>query len=117
MPTLQAHAAEVMDGAVMGPWDWDGPPSNIHVFERDRPHMRVCFLTSDGPTEARARLIAAAPDLLAAIELSERSELEHANCAECGGEGEAEACEACFPLADDARFARRAAIAKAEGRS
>lgn len=38
-------------------------PRNLHVVLADAPHMRVCFLTSDGPTEERARLIAAAPDL------------------------------------------------------
>lgn len=51
-------------------WDYDGPLDNIHVFERDRPHMRVCFMTSDGPTEERARLIAAAPDMLRALKAS-----------------------------------------------
>lgn len=52
-----------------GPWSWDGPTHNIHVREEARPHMRVCFLTSDGPTEANANLIAAAPNLLAALKL------------------------------------------------
>jgi len=49
------------------PWMWDGPPHNIHVVQANAPHMRVCFLTSNGPTEANARLISAAPDLLAAL--------------------------------------------------
>lgn len=48
-------------------WIWDGPPDNIHVLEADRPHMRVCFLTSNGPTVERANLIAAAPELLEAL--------------------------------------------------
>ena len=50
-----------------GPWAYDGPPDNIHVVQADHPHMRVCFLTSNGPTEANARLIASAPDMLAAL--------------------------------------------------
>lgn len=41
--------------------------ANLHVVDADDPNMRVCFLTSDGPTERRARLIAAAPDLLEAL--------------------------------------------------
>lgn len=49
-----------------GPWAYDGPEYNIHVFQEKRPYMRICFLTSDGPTEANARLIAASPDLLEA---------------------------------------------------
>ena len=52
-------------------------------------------------------------DMLAALELTERSELEHSNCTECEGEGQAEECDVCFPRADDARLSRRAAIAKA----
>jgi len=50
-----------------GPWISDGPPDNIHILEDKPPYNRVCFLTSNGPTEANARLIAAAPDLLAAL--------------------------------------------------
>lgn len=49
------------------PWTFSGPPRNIHVIEANAPHNRVCFLTSDGPTEANAKLIAAAPELLAAL--------------------------------------------------
>lgn len=47
-----------------GPWDYDGPPHNIIVWSS--PEDRICFMTSDGPTETNARLIAAAPDLLEA---------------------------------------------------
>lgn len=48
-----------------GPWSWDGPPDNIIVWSS--PENRVCFLTSNGPTEANAALIAAAPDMLHAL--------------------------------------------------
>lgn len=47
------------------PWIADGPPDNIHILQANAPHMRVCFMTSNGPTEANAGLIAAAPELLA----------------------------------------------------
>lgn len=67
------------------------------------------------PYEANARLIAAAPDLLAAALKLEEAEDHHANCEECEGEGLPELCRLCFPLFDDARCMRRAAIAKAQG--
>ena len=68
----------------------------------------------DGELEANARLIAAAPDLLEAAVALEAAEHAHANCDECNGEGMPELCPKCFPLFDDARLKRRAAIAKAE---
>jgi hypothetical protein len=48
-----------------GPWDFDGPEHSIIVWAG--PDLRVCFMTSNGPAEANARLITAAPDLLAAL--------------------------------------------------
>jgi hypothetical protein len=70
----------------------------------------------DGEPMANARLIAAAPDLLAAAMALEKAETErNDDCEECGGEGEPEACGTCFPPFDDARVMRRAAIAKATG--
>ena len=50
-----------------GPWAWNGPPENIHVTQAADPDMRVCFMTSNGPTEANASLIAAAPELYATL--------------------------------------------------
>jgi hypothetical protein len=44
-----------------GPWTFDGPPDSIIVWSG--PDHRVCFLTSNGPTEANACLIALAPEL------------------------------------------------------
>ncbi len=70
-----------------GPWSlsYDDRPNmewNIHVVVQDQPHLAVCFMTSDGPSEANAKLIAAAPALLALAR-------EYAGeCAECGGAGE-----------------------------
>ena len=49
-----------------------------------------------------------------ALELTQKSETDHANCEACDGEIEAEQCEECFPLADKARLARRAALALAD---
>ncbi len=74
---------------------------------------RAAGLFSEAEREANARLILAAPDLLDAALATEASDLAHSNCDECGGEGEAELCGACFPAADDARLKRRAALAKA----
>ncbi|MGB7022333.1 MAG: hypothetical protein WBD73_00910 [Candidatus Acidiferrales bacterium] len=66
---------------------------------------------------ANARLIAAAPDLLAAAQKLEEAEDFNANdCHECAGEGMPEECEKCFSLFDAARVMRRRAIAKATGR-
>jgi hypothetical protein len=106
-------AAEI---ASPGPWDFDGPRSNIHIFQASDPNMRVCFMTSDGPTRANARLVAAAPDLLEAAQLLEAAEHARQFCEECDGEGEPEACGECFPSFDDARVKRRLAIVKAIGR-
>lgn len=62
-----------------------------------------------------ACLHAAALDLLDAAIALEKAETYHANCAECDGDGAPEACPRCFPLFDDARLKRRAAIDKATG--
>lgn len=50
-----------------GPWMFHGPRDNIHVCQESDPDMRVCFMTSNGPTRENARLISAAPDLLAGL--------------------------------------------------
>lgn len=62
-----------------GPWavDPDDRPDmewNIHIVQHDKPHITICFMSHDGDGinatgEANARLIAAAPDLLAALNL------------------------------------------------
>lgn len=70
-----------------------------------------------GDHSANARLIAAAPDLLNAALLLEAAEDANANCPECEGESMPENCPKCLPLFDDARIARRAAIAKASGQT
>lgn len=84
-----------------GPWHFDGHQYDHIVWSSDR--NRVCFLTSTGPTEANARLIAAAPDLLAALK-----DMVDGAPLECGEPD----CPDCGPW----RTAR-AAIAKAEGRT
>jgi hypothetical protein len=92
-----------MDKPTPGPWSFDGPDYNIIIWGA-KPETRVCFLTSDGPTKANARLIAAAPDLLEAAQYA-IAYLADADDAEYDDEGE-EICP----------FERlRAAIAKATG--
>jgi hypothetical protein len=39
------------------PDEREGYEWNIHIVERDRPHMRVCFMTSGPEAEANANLI------------------------------------------------------------
>lgn len=51
-----------------GPWSFEGPSHSIIVWAGE--DSRVCFMTSDGPAEANARLIAAAPALLEALDLA-----------------------------------------------
>lgn len=58
-----------------GPWDVFGSQDlstdewrSLTVSQAYMPFLRVCFMTSDGPAMANARLIAAAPELLAALE-------------------------------------------------
>lgn len=46
-----------------------------------------------------------------ALTLQEKAEEAHANCDECEGEEVAELCPKCFPFFDEARCARRAALA------
>ena len=65
--------------------------------------------------KANAHLIAAAPELLEAAQSLETAELHRMNCDECEGDDVPELCATCFPLFDDARLRRRAAIAKATG--
>ena len=57
------------------PWALDRDQEsawNVHIVQANAPHMRVCFMTSDGPSEANARLIVssvnAVPALVAALE-------------------------------------------------
>jgi hypothetical protein len=106
-----------------GPWklDSDTPFHRNRVWTRDmRPIVNLCSVGMgpsdiDPEAQANARLIAAAPDLYEAARLLEAAEDFNANCPECDGEGVPELCPACFPLFDNARLARRAAIAKANG--
>jgi hypothetical protein len=45
-----------------------------------------------------------------ALRAAQSCEEHHMNCAECEGLGAPEACAECFPLADDARLKRWAAL-------
>lgn len=107
-----------------GPWVIEGygrdDTPNL-VIHRGETENRICFMATPGShgdpamIKADARLIIAAPDLLAAAQRLEAAETFHANCDECDGEEVPELCAKCFPHFDDARLMRRAAIAKATG--
>lgn len=100
-----------------GPWHMRDTKTRYTVWAGRR---QVC-VTSIAPYSgeyskvgrSNALLIAAAPDLYAAAKALEEAENAHANCLECDGEGVPELCGRCFPLFDDARLLRLAALAKA----
>lgn len=104
-----------------GPWTIEeyGDDETPNVVIHKDSERRICFMATPGShgdpeiIEANAHLIVAAPTLLKAAQLQEAAETAHANCDECDGEEVPELCEKCFPLYDDARIARRAAIALA----
>lgn len=62
-----------------GPWavdpdDRPGMEWNNHIVQQASPHIAICFMTHSGKrdnseAEANARLIASAPELLAALDL------------------------------------------------
>jgi hypothetical protein len=60
-----------------GPWlaDEDDRPDmewNIHVVRADEPDCRICFMAIGSETQANAQLIAAAPELLAALKIARK---------------------------------------------
>ena len=99
-----------------GPWEishlgkdgaWEIRVEGFVICSRNRiDHLSL-------QSAANAKLIAAAPDLLAAAKLLEVAETAHVNCPECEGEEVPELCPRCFPAFEEARIARRTAIAKA----
>jgi hypothetical protein len=99
MMDMQSEAAEE--------WACIGPPENIHVVNAAQPHLRICFLTSDGPTVKRGHLIAASPALLSGAKA-----LRAAQRAYMASRGN----EALGKAVGDAAESLDAAIAKAEGR-
>jgi hypothetical protein len=108
-----------------GPWtveEYGDDETPALVIHKDT-ESRVCFMATPGShgdpetIEADARLIVAAPDLLAAAVTLEEAEMNRQFCDECNGEGEPEACGKCFPKFDAARVMRRDAIGKATGKT
>lgn len=77
--------------------------------------------TGKDPYGANAALIVKAVNchdaLVNALSLLEKAEEFHVNCEECNGEDIPENCEKCFPHYDDARTARRTALALTQGSS
>jgi signal transduction protein with GAF and PtsI domain len=70
-------------------------------------------LSGELETAVHAELVSSRAEierLREALEAAQAAEDHNMNCEECGGEGEMEACPECFPLADDARLKRWAAL-------
>ena len=71
-----------------GPWHFDGL---VQIVEVARPHMRVAFLPSDhaeyASSEANGYLIAAAPDLLKALDELQDAEKIYRMCHDIDGDG------------------------------
>jgi hypothetical protein len=100
-----------------GPWHLDGMRT-VEAKDFTGNYRTVCSPVRGGnPTEAdaNARLITAAPEMYDALKAYELLDQRHANCPECDGECQPEACELCFPLADDARLKMRLILAKVNG--
>ena len=68
--TREGDAGDLRYAHTPGPWTFP-EDSFSEIVEAARPHMRIAFLPSDwskyASSEANARLIAAAPDMLAAL--------------------------------------------------
>lgn len=84
-------------------------------FRGHRPAPETVTLTWEEFTNIGSKLIERR-HLLEAAELLEDAEIARQDCEECEGEGEPEACGACFPSFDDARIKRRLAIEMATGK-
>lgn len=100
----------------------DGTPDRLGVPVTDGQLERP-WAQGKGPSyeemEANAAFIVKAVNnheaLVNAITLLEKAEEFHLTCDECNGEDIPELCEKCFPLYDDARVARRLALAAVGG--
>lgn len=88
------------------PWIWEGPADNIHVVQAKAPHMRVCFLTSNGPTVANANLIAAAPELYRML-VAAQAALKSYQYGNASPELAEEICAAIDPVIDKVRGAKQ----------
>jgi hypothetical protein len=115
-----------MSKHIPGPWTVEIVRGTEAYFaiKADLNFGRVCYIPHSSTVntdEANAHFIAAAPDLYAAAVAQEAAEDFNANeCPDCkdgDGEENPENCGRCFPFFDEARCLRRAALAKAEGRS
>lgn len=102
-----------------GPWRIEQSPffANIRAEAAGVSGIASIQLVSPSTAEALANacLIAAAPDMRAALEAQESAEKAQANCPDCEGIGDWAECGRCSELFGTAIDLRRAALAKAEG--
>ena len=104
-----------------GPWSYVRNPENTRWIIDSQPHHAIaCTAGYEPDSEANARLIAAAPDLLAAHLAWEAAEDARNDCNDyedgCDNEGPWESCPLCSVRFGDAIDLRHAAIAKATAR-
>lgn len=98
------------------PWKVGDRKPYVEVWGPMRMNSSPILASMDSePREANAALIIKAVNnhdaLVKALELQEAAETANMNCDECDPEDAPETCAKCFPLYDDARVARRAALA------
>lgn len=89
------------------------------IYDTDAKRIVACVNACAGLTDEELQRVRAVNELYKAAKLLEEADDFHSNdCPECEGETEPpELCGTCFPKFDEARIARRNAIAKAdEGR-
>jgi hypothetical protein len=114
-----------MSGHTPGPWAISSvsmetgavgiAKNRILIAEAHNGYSFMDVVQGNEPAEqfANARLIAAAPELLAAAEAWETADDARNDCAECENEGPWEHCGPCSERFGEAIVLRRAAIAKA----
>ena len=73
--TLAAEMLAGLDGVTPGEWVFDGPRTN-HIIWAGSGDLRICFMTSDGPSTANAAHIArCSPPNISAL-LAEREAMK-----------------------------------------
>ena len=110
-----------MSAFTPGPWR-TGKKRGNELFIYDAHNRLVAGAEFDPPERAgshdqmrpNAVLIAAAPELVEALQLQETAEKLRETCKECHGRNDYRLCTTCIPHFSRARQARKKALKKAE---